>query len=122
MIRKHIVYIVIVTLMLTLTSCSGRLFTVYKIDVQQGNKIEPEKVEQLSVGMNKEQVKYLMGTPLIIDAFHPDRWDYVYHLIPDYGDTERRHVAVIFDGDIVSEIKKSDIPPVSNQEPEEAQE
>jgi len=122
MIRKHIVYIVIVTLMLTLTSCSGRLFTVYKIDVQQGNKIEPEKVEQLSVGMNKEQVKYLMGTPLIIDAFHPDRWDYVYHLIPDHGDTERRHVAVIFDGDIVSEIKKSDIPPVSNQEPEEAQE
>jgi outer membrane protein assembly factor BamE len=89
--------------------CSGRLFTVHKIDVQQGNAVDPEKVEQLHVGMNKDQVRFLMGTPLINDSFHPDRWDYVYHLIPDYGDTERRHVAVIFEGDKVANIEKSDI-------------
>ena len=60
--------------------------------------------------MNKEQVRFLMGTPLITDAFHPDRWDFVYHLIPDYGDTERRHVAVFFEGDTVASIEKSDMP------------
>lgn len=122
--QKHIIYLLTLTLTLVLTSCSGRLFTVYKIDVQQGNNIDPEKVAQLSIGMNKEQVRYLMGTPLIKDAFHPDRWDYVYHLIPDYGDTERRHVAVIFDGDIVSDIKKSDIPAPeteSDDQPEDQQ-
>ena len=59
--------VIIFTLMLILTGCSGRLFTIHKIDVQQGNAIVPEKVEQLSVGMNKEQVRFLMGPPLIHD-------------------------------------------------------
>jgi outer membrane protein assembly factor BamE len=97
-------------LLISLIGCSGRLFTVHKIDVQQGNAVDPEKAEQLQVGMNKEQVRFLMGTPLINDSFHPDRWDYVYHLIPDYGDTERRHVAVVFEGDKVATIEKSDMP------------
>ena len=102
--------LITLTLLLLLAGCSGRLFTVHKIDVQQGNAIDPKKVEQLKIGMNKEQVEFLMGTPLIHDAFHPDRWDYIYHLIPDYGDSERRHVAVYFEGNIVSNIEKSDIP------------
>ena len=106
-------------LLISLIGCSGRLFTVHKIDVQQGNAVDPEKVEQLQVGMNKEQVRFLMGSPLIHDAFHPDRWDYVYHLIPDYGDTERRHVAVFFEGDKVMNIEKSDMPP--EEQPEEAE-
>ncbi len=97
-------------LFISLIGCNGRLFTVHKIDVQQGNAVDPEKVGQLQIGMNKEQVRFLMGTPLINDSFHPDRWDYIYHLIPDYGDTERRHVAVTFEGDKVAAIEKSDIP------------
>ncbi len=48
-------------LLISLIGCSGRLFTVHKIDVQQGNAVDPEKVEQLQVGMNKEQVRFLMG-------------------------------------------------------------
>ncbi len=109
---KHLSHFILVVLFLIITGCSGRLFTVHKIDVQQGNAIDPEKVEQLRIGMNKGQVRFLMGSPLIKDSFHPDRWDYVYHLIPDYGDSERRHVAVFFDGDIVSHFEKSDIPPI----------
>ncbi len=97
-------------LFISLIGCNGRLFTVHKFDIQQGNAVDPEKVEQLQIGMNKEQVRFLMGTPLINDSFHPDRWDYVYHLIPDYGDTERRHVAVVFEGDKVTHIEKSDMP------------
>ncbi|MFK8026688.1 MAG: outer membrane protein assembly factor BamE [Gammaproteobacteria bacterium] len=109
-------------LLISLSGCSGRLFTVHKIDVQQGNAVDPEKVEQLQVGMNKEQVRFLMGSPLIHDAFHPDRWDYVYHLIPDYGDTERRHVAVFFEGDKVMNIEKSDMPPEEQPEVEAEEE
>ena len=107
---KTITKLIAITLFIILAGCSGRLFTVHKIDVQQGNAIDPEKVAQLQVGMNKEQVRFLMGTPLITDVFHPDRWDFVYHLIPDFGDKERRHVAVHFEGDIVASIEKSDIP------------
>ncbi len=107
MLRK--ITLVLITLFL-ITACSGKLFTVHKIDVQQGNAIDPKKVEQLAIGMTKEQVKFLMGPPLVTDVFHPDRWDYIYFLIPDYGDTERRHVMVIFDGDLVASLEKSDIP------------
>ncbi|MDW3095117.1 MAG: outer membrane protein assembly factor BamE [Gammaproteobacteria bacterium] len=109
MIKSPLKFILII-LLITLTGCSGRLFTVHKIDVQQGNAVDPEKVEQLQIGMSEEQVKFLMGTALINDSFHPDRWDYVYYLIPDYGDTERRHVAVYFENGKVINIEKSDIP------------
>ena len=71
----------ILLLALLMAGCGSRLFTVFKIDIQQGNIVDPEKVEQLQVGMTKEQVEFLMGTPLIADPFHPDRWDYVYFLI-----------------------------------------
>ncbi len=113
--------LIILIFILMLSGCSGRLFTVHKIDVQQGNAIEPEKVEQLRIGMNKEQVRFLMGSPLIHDSFHPDRWDYVYHLIPDYGDIERHHVAIFFDGETVSNIEKSDIPNLEAGAAEEQQ-
>ncbi len=102
--------VIIICVAIILSSCSGRMFTIHRIDVQQGNAIEPEKVEQLKVGMTKEQVKFLMGSPLITDVFHPDRWDYVFLLIPDYGETERYHLTVFFDGDKVSEIRKGDMP------------
>lgn len=107
---NHIIKLIVLASIIALAGCSGRLFTVHKIDVQQGNAVDPEQVEQLQIGMTKEQVRFLMGTPLVTDSFHPARWDYVYHLIPDYGDTERRHVAVFFEGDIVSNIEKSNMP------------
>ena len=69
---NNTVKIFVFTLTILLVSCSGRLFTVHKIDVQQGNAVDPEKVAQLEIGMNKEQVRFLMGSPLINDSFHPD--------------------------------------------------
>ena len=102
--------------LLFISACSGRLFTVHKIDVQQGNAIDQKKVEQVKIGMTREQVKFLMGPPLITDVFHPERWDYIYFLIPDYGETERRHLMVLFEGDKVASLEKSDIP-----EPEAAE-
>ena len=103
---KQIIRLLILSLMLCLSGCSGKLFTVYKIDIRQGNALEPEKVSELEVGMTKEQVKFLLGTPLVTDIFHPDRWDYVYYLVPGYGERERRHLTLFFEGDNVTEIVK----------------
>ena len=103
--------LVLFVTVLTAAGCSGKignLFTVHKIDVQQGNALEQDKVSELREGMTKEQVRYLLGTPLVQDVFHPDRWDYVYDFIPGYGDRERRHLAVFFNGDNVSRIVHTD--------------
>ena len=53
---------------------------VYRINVEQGNVVTEEMVEQLRPGLNRRQVRYIMGTPLIEDSFHEDRWDYHYLL------------------------------------------
>lgn len=61
---------------------------VYKLDIQQGNILEREKVAQIKTGMTKRQVRYILGTPLIIDTFNQDRWDYYYSL-KDYSPENR---------------------------------
>ena len=53
---------------------------VYKLDIQQGNIIERDKVAQIKIGQTKRQVRYILGTPLVIDTFNQDRWDYFYSL------------------------------------------
>ena len=50
------------------------------MDVQQGNLLDAEQVDQLEVGMTRSQVRFLLGTPMVVDSFDPDRWDYVYSL------------------------------------------
>lgn len=51
---------------------------VYKLDIPQGNVLEREKIDQVKTGMTKRQVRYVLGTPLLIDSFNQDRWDYYY--------------------------------------------
>ncbi len=64
-----------------LNGCSYLKFPgVYRIAVQQGNIIDQKKVDQLKVGMSKRQVQFVMGSPLLNDAFHENRWDYIYQL------------------------------------------
>lgn len=116
--HKSFSKIIILSLTFCLCGCSGNLFTVYKINVQQGNAVEPEKVELLEPGMTKEQVKFLLGTPLVADIFHPDRWDYVYYYIPGYGERERRHLTLHFNGNNIAEIVKNQIEATSQAETE----
>ncbi|WP_018014099.1 outer membrane protein assembly factor BamE [Teredinibacter turnerae] len=64
---------------LAFTGCSKLQFPwAYKIYIQQGNYLEEDMIEQLEVGMTPEQVRYIMGTPMVTDTFHPDRWDYYF--------------------------------------------
>lgn len=53
---------------------------VYRMDIQQGNQLEPDAVEQVEVGMSQSAVQFLLGTPMLADPFHADRWDYPYYL------------------------------------------
>jgi outer membrane protein assembly factor BamE len=71
--------------------------TPYRIDVRQGNYVSQEMVSQLKPGMSKDQVRFALGTPLLKDMFHEDRWDYVYLFQPGKGKTEERKISVFFD-------------------------
>jgi len=72
--------------------------TPYKIDIQQGNFVTQEMAAQLKAGMSKEQVRFVLGTPLLADVFHADRWDYVYWREAPDGKRESRKLVVFFAG------------------------
>ena len=82
----------------------------YRIDIQQGNFISQDLVAQLKPGMSKEQVRLTLGTPLLTDIFHADRWDYVYYRERPGEKRESRKLTVFFedgkltrlDGDVVA--------------------
>jgi outer membrane protein assembly factor BamE len=71
----------------------------YRLDVRQGNLITQEMISQLKKGMTRDQVRFALGTPLLTDPFHADRWDYVYRFKPGYGEAEERVITVHFEGD-----------------------
>ena len=76
---------------------------VYKIGIAQGNIITQEMVDQLRPGMTKRQVIFVMGTPLVRDPYHQDRWDYIYNFQPGGGIRGQERVSVFFiDDELVS--------------------
>jgi outer membrane protein assembly factor BamE len=77
----------------------------YKIDIQQGNVVTQEMVEKLKPGMTRSQVRFVLGTPLITDIFHNNRWDYFYYFAPRGTVSKERKLTVIFDGDRLSHIE-----------------
>ena len=80
---------------------------VYRMDIQQGNLLDAEQVEQVEVGMTRSQVRFLLGTPMVIDSFESGRWDYVYSLRRGHSrKVERRHLVVWFEGDKVARIEE----------------
>jgi len=80
---------------------------VYEVDVQQGNKLEPKDIESVKVGMTRNQIRFLLGTPIVADVFRDDRWDYIYYFRAGKSrKPERRWLIVWFDGEIVKEIQR----------------
>ena len=80
---------------------------VYRANIAQGNLIKQEDLDQAEVGMTRNQIRFLLGTPMIDDPFHRDRWDYVYYLKLGRDDAlQKRWVSVLFTDDRVSEIRK----------------
>lgn len=68
----------------------------YRIDVRQGNHVDQEMVSQLKRGMTRDQVRFVLGSPLVVDPFRTDRWDYVYRFKPGRGEAEQRMISVFF--------------------------
>lgn len=84
---------------------------VYRIDIQQGNAITEEMIGQLQPGMNKRQVGYIMGTPLLVDAFHSDRWDYVYSMQPGGEERQQKRLSLFFEKDELTGVQGDYRPP-----------
>ena len=87
---------------------------LHKIDIQQGNVIDQEMLNQLKPGMDKKQVKFIMGTPVLIDPFHNERWEYIYSFQEGGAVREQRHITLHFENDklayISGDIEISNIP------------
>lgn len=71
----------------------------HRIDIQQGNVLSQDMLDKLKPGMTPSQVRFILGTPLVVDPFHKDRWDYVYRLERGGKVLEHRRVTVIFEND-----------------------
>ncbi|MHB1085772.1 MAG: outer membrane protein assembly factor BamE domain-containing protein [Thiobacillus sp.] len=84
----------------------------HRIDVQQGNALDQENVARLKPGLNRSQVRFLLGTPLVIDPFHTDRWDYVYVNYKAGKLAEQKRITLFFDGDTLARIE-GDLPVIA---------
>lgn len=79
---------------------------VYRMDIPQGNRIDASLVEQLEIGMSRKQVKFLLGTPAIVDLYRPDQWHYIYFLkTGDDGEIEQKRMTLTFSNDLLSNIE-----------------
>lgn len=109
----------LVPLALILAACSSVNVPLspYRIDVQQGNALEQESVEKLKPGLSRSQVRFLLGTPLLVDPFHGNRWDYVYNFRKAGKLTEERRLALFFDGDVLVRIEAEGLT-FKNEQPE----
>src|SRR4249920_632278 len=85
--------------------------TPYRMVIQQGNFISQEMVAQLKPGMTREQVRFILGTPLVTDIFHADRWDYVFYRLASDGKREQRNLSVVFEKDKLARVIGDLMPP-----------
>ena len=99
---RQISLLVLLRITLALTSAC-----VYRASISQGNLVKQDDLVQVEIGMTRHQVRFLLGTPMIDDPFHDDRWDYIYYLKVGRNDAGfKRWVSVLFENDAVSEILK----------------
>jgi outer membrane protein assembly factor BamE len=83
---------------------------VYRQDIGQGNFYKAEDVAKLEAGMTREQVRFVMGTPMIQDLFHPDRWDYIFYVDSQVAARDRyQRVTVFFEDDRVARIESEGV-------------
>lgn len=93
--------LLIVLAALSLAAC------VYRIDIQQGNLLDDEDISQVDLGMTRSQVQFLLGTPMISDSFHRDRWDYAYYFRRGRSpESINRWFVVYFENDRVARIER----------------
>ncbi|MDR3213281.1 MAG: outer membrane protein assembly factor BamE [Azoarcus sp.] len=102
-----------VVVAVALSACS--FFAPYRIDVRQGNYVDETMLAQLKPGMTREQVRFVLGSPLVTDVFRTDRWDYVYRFKPGRGDVQQVAVSVFFVNDRFDRMEGSVAPAAEAQ-------
>lgn len=100
--------------LLSLSSCSW--ITLYKVDVQQGNYVTQEMIDKLKPGMSKSQVRFALGSPLLTDMYHANRWDYVYLNEEKGRVTEHRRLAVFFEDEKLKRVEGDVKPKLGNSD------
>jgi outer membrane protein assembly factor BamE len=104
-------------LLMSLAAASG---CVYRMNIQQGNFLEARTVNQLQQGMTRSQVRYLLGTPMVPDAFDKERWDYLYYFKKGrLSKPEERHLIVYFHEDKVEKFERNNVPDKAPLGPEQ---
>jgi outer membrane protein assembly factor BamE len=109
--------LLVVSMTVTLTLSSG---CVYRMNIQQGNYLEARTVDQLQTGMTRSQVRYLLGTPMVPDAFDKERWDYLYYFKKGrLRKPDERHLIVHFQDDKVAKFEKDTVPTNAPESPDQ---
>jgi outer membrane protein assembly factor BamE len=109
--------LILLSLTATFAASSG---CVYRMNIQQGNYLEARTVDQLQVGMTRSQVRYLLGTPMVPDAFDKERWDYLYYFKKGrLKKPEQRHLIVFFKAEKVEKFEKDNVPAKAPQTPDQ---
>jgi outer membrane protein assembly factor BamE len=115
--KRSILGPVALGLLATSTLLSG---CVYRMNIQQGNYLEGRIVDQLQVGMTRSQVRYLLGTPMVPDAFDKERWDYLYFFKKGrWKRPQERHLIVWFKEDKVDRFERNNVPESPPQAPDD---
>jgi outer membrane protein assembly factor BamE len=86
------------------------VFSPYRPDIQQGNFVSQEMLGQLKLGQTRDQVKFILGTPLLTDAFHADRWDYPFYLARGNGELTTSRVTVYFKDNLLAKVDGGNLP------------
>ena len=110
--------------LLLLGACRGQLLTLplgplrpYQMDIQQGNVVTQDMIAKVQPGMSRAQVRFALGTPLVEDVFHKDRWDYVYQFRKGGEITEQRRIVVVFKDDKLVRIDGDVVPAAATPAP-----
>lgn len=99
--------LIIVCCLAGLSACAQWLPEAHRLDLQQGNTIKLEQLEAIELGMSKTEVRKIMGSPMLSDPFHAQRWDYIYRFIPKNGFERKSLLTIYFEDDKLSKIDKS---------------
>ncbi len=106
--------ILMIPALLFVAGCSSmnpiNWFTPHRMVIEQGNEVSEASVQKVKPGMTRNQVRFLLGTPLLADPFHANRWDYKYVLERQGKPTEERLVTVIFNADSVVSVEGQGLP------------
>lgn len=104
---------------LALSGCASQMktadtlfgvITPYRIEIVQGNVVTREQLERVRIGMSRRQVRDLLGTPLVADVFHADRWDYLFTIRRQGAEPQRRSIVAYFEGDALTKIDAPELP------------